>query len=66
VVGPADWHPRRAGLVFGRVLDRSPIRYSLSPANGPRFDPEAWWLDETSALIVVSEYAKLLGQLVLG
>ena len=50
VVVTDDWHSRRAQLVFARVFNGSPIRYYLSPANGPRFDPEAWWLDETSAL----------------
>ncbi|HEV8638722.1 MAG TPA: YdcF family protein [Chloroflexota bacterium] len=66
VVVTDDWHSRRAQLVFARVFNGSPIRYYLSPADGPRFDPEAWWLDETSALIVVSEYVKLLAYVVGG
>jgi len=63
VVVTDDWHSRRTQFVFGRVFDGSPIRSYVSPAHGPRFDLEAWWLDETSALIVVSEYAKLLAYL---
>ena len=66
VVVTDDWHSRRAQVVFRRVLDGSSIRSYLAPAQGPRFNPDAWWLDETSALIVVSEYLKLLGYLVSG
>jgi uncharacterized SAM-binding protein YcdF (DUF218 family) len=60
VVVTDDWHSRRAQLVFDQVFGGSPIAYSFSPAHGPRFDPQGWWLDETSALIVVSEYVKLI------
>lgn len=60
VVVTDDWHSRRARVVFGRAFDGSPVAYAFAPASGPRFDRDAWWTDETSALIVVSEYVKLL------
>ena len=64
VIVTDDWHSRRAQLVFGQVFGSSPVAYSFSPAHGPRFDPEGWWRDETSALLVVSEYVKVVAYLV--
>ena len=63
VVVTDDWHSRRARLVFDQVFDGSPVAYAFSPANGPRYHPEAWWLDETSAMLVVSEYMKIAAYL---
>jgi uncharacterized SAM-binding protein YcdF (DUF218 family) len=60
VVVTDDWHSRRAKLVFDQVFGSSPVAYSFSPARGPRFDARGWWLDETSALLVVSEYVKII------
>ena len=60
VVVTDDWHSRRARLVFDQVFDGSAVAYHFSPAHGPRYDPQAWWLDETSALLVVSEYVKIV------
>ena len=63
VVVTDDWHSRRARLVFDQVFGGSAVAYAFSPAHGPRFDPYAWWLDETSALLVVSEYLKIAAYL---
>ena len=63
VVVTDDWHSRRAQLVFNQVFGGSPVAYAFSPAHGPRFDAGAWWLDETSALLVVSEYLKIVAYL---
>ena len=66
VVVTDDWHSRRAQLVFAQVFGGSPIALAFSPAHGPRFDREGWWLDETSALLVVSEYVKITAHFVGG
>lgn len=60
VVVTDDWHSRRADATFDYVLAGSAITHTIAAARGPRFNPQAWWLDETSALLVVSEYVKLL------
>jgi uncharacterized SAM-binding protein YcdF (DUF218 family) len=60
VVVTETWHSRRAQLTFARVFADSSIAVYHAPAPSPRFRPDAWWLDETSALMVVTEYVKLL------
>ncbi len=59
IVVTDNWHSRRVALAFDFVFAGSPIAIAHAPAPSPRFSPDAWWLDETSALFVLSEYVKL-------
>lgn len=59
-----DWHSRRTQIAFERAVGGAGFSLYSSPAHGPRFEPTAWWLDETSALVVVTEYIKLAAFLV--
>ncbi|TAK23934.1 MAG: YdcF family protein [Chloroflexota bacterium] len=54
-----NWHSRRAALVFDAIFRGSGVDVSSAPATPPRVDLATWWLDETTALFVVSEYIKL-------
>jgi len=64
IVVTDSWHSRRARMAFDFVFAGSPIAIAHAPATSPRFAPDAWWLDEASALFVLSEYAKLAAFLI--
>jgi uncharacterized SAM-binding protein YcdF (DUF218 family) len=59
LVVSSDYHMRRVRFLFSRVYQDLPIRLTYVAASDPWFRPRRWWSNPESALITISEYAKL-------
>lgn len=59
----ADYHSRRAALVFSLFL--SGFQFRSVPAQSGHFQPRSWWTTGPGCRLVLSEWLKLIGTLVI-
>ena len=60
VVVTTEFHTRRVGRVFRKVLGPSGIKVFVRAARATRYDAQHWWRTEEGLLMVNNEYVKLL------
>lgn len=60
VVVTTEFHTRRVGRVFRKVLGPSGITVFVRAARATRYDAQHWWRTEEGLLMVNNEYMKLL------
>jgi uncharacterized SAM-binding protein YcdF (DUF218 family) len=58
------YHMRRLSWAWGRVFRDSGLSYTLVASSPQWWDPDGWWRDDNSALVVINEYIKLAYYLV--
>jgi uncharacterized SAM-binding protein YcdF (DUF218 family) len=62
VVVTSNYHTRRAGIIWRKVLQKngSAIQLSLFGVDDPEFQPRAWWSNRLYAKTWVTEFSKLV------
>ncbi|VBB05354.1 Hypothetical protein LUCI_0563 [Lucifera butyrica] len=60
LVVTSDYHMRRACAIFRFVFHQAGFRVGYLPAPSDRFNPYQWWTSQSSIVLVIKEYAKMI------
>lgn len=60
----SPYHQRRAAIHFGRAFEGTDMRFRNYPARDGAWDPNLWWVRESSRTLTLLELAKLGVELV--
>lgn len=61
LVVTSEFHSRRTKWILRQIYKPEGIDFRVAASQSPGFNPERWWTNNKSIMVVLNEYVKLVG-----